>query len=189
MLTCWWFGFGFGFGRLPDTGGDPATRRGRRRHPRTVSGRSRAWTPPTAMPWCAAMTCGTIRGGRSSRRERSWSGCTRRCRFSSTPTTTARVRRSCSGCTPVSSRPRTKRWGDVGDPCSDCPPRSRPRAAVRIGLGQQRWYRPRLGMIVERFAIDATRAFELLVKLSQDSNTRLVDVATGLAARGLDPKS
>jgi GAF domain-containing protein len=45
------------------------------------------------------------------------------------------------------------------------------------------------GMIMERFAVDATRAFELLKKLSQDTNTPLVDIATGLVARGPDPKS
>ena len=36
------------------------------------------------------------------------------------------------------------------------------------------------GMLMERFDIDATAAFALLVKLSQDSNTRLVDVAQKL---------
>ncbi len=45
------------------------------------------------------------------------------------------------------------------------------------------------GMIMERFAVDATRAFELLKKLSQDSNTPLVDIAAVLVARGPDPKS
>ena len=55
--------------------------------------------------------------------------------------------------------------------------------ASRDAIGQAK------GMIMERFAVDATRAFELLTKLSQDSNTRLVDVAAGLVARGPDPKS
>jgi hypothetical protein len=45
------------------------------------------------------------------------------------------------------------------------------------------------GMIMERFTVDATRAFELLRKLSQDANTPLVDIAAGLVARGPDPKS
>jgi transcriptional regulator with GAF, ATPase, and Fis domain len=40
------------------------------------------------------------------------------------------------------------------------------------------------GMIMERFHVDAFRAFELLRKLSQDSNTRVVDVATELISRG-----
>jgi GAF domain-containing protein len=34
------------------------------------------------------------------------------------------------------------------------------------------------GIIMERFAVDDIRAFEMLRKLSQDSNTKLVDVAT-----------
>ena len=45
------------------------------------------------------------------------------------------------------------------------------------------------GMIMERFGVDAMHAFELLRRLSQDSNTRLVDVATELITRGPDPKS
>lgn len=36
------------------------------------------------------------------------------------------------------------------------------------------------GMIMERYNIDALQAFELLRKLSQDSNTRLTDIATQL---------
>lgn len=43
------------------------------------------------------------------------------------------------------------------------------------------------GMIMERFGVDALHAFELLKRLSQNSNTRLVDVATDLIARGSDP--
>jgi GAF domain-containing protein len=43
------------------------------------------------------------------------------------------------------------------------------------------------GMIMERFHVDALRAFELLKKLSQDSNTRLVEVATELVSRGPTP--
>ncbi len=35
-------------------------------------------------------------------------------------------------------------------------------------------------MIMERFDIDAVQAFELLVKLSQQSNTKLVDIAAQL---------
>jgi AmiR/NasT family two-component response regulator len=45
------------------------------------------------------------------------------------------------------------------------------------------------GMIMERFVVDATRAFGLLKKLSQDSNTPLVDITAILVARGPDPKS
>jgi AmiR/NasT family two-component response regulator len=33
------------------------------------------------------------------------------------------------------------------------------------------------GIIMERFHIDAVRAFEMMTKLSQDSNTKLVEVA------------
>jgi transcriptional regulator with GAF, ATPase, and Fis domain len=44
------------------------------------------------------------------------------------------------------------------------------------------------GILMERFGVDAVQAFELLKRLSQDSNTRLVDVAQKLtvvdAARG-----
>ena len=43
------------------------------------------------------------------------------------------------------------------------------------------------GMIMERFNIDALRAFELLRKLSQQANTRLVEIATEIVARGSDP--
>lgn len=40
------------------------------------------------------------------------------------------------------------------------------------------------GMIMERFGVDATRAFELLRKLSQDSNTPLATVAAQLVESG-----
>ena len=39
------------------------------------------------------------------------------------------------------------------------------------------------GMIMERYGVDAVRAFELLRKLSQDSNVPLVQVATELVAK------
>ncbi|BBY28187.1 ANTAR domain-containing protein [Mycolicibacterium sediminis] len=45
------------------------------------------------------------------------------------------------------------------------------------------------GMIMERFDVDALHAFELLKRLSQESNTRLVDVAAELVARGPEPTS
>ncbi|MGZ5377086.1 MAG: GAF and ANTAR domain-containing protein [Mycobacterium sp.] len=38
------------------------------------------------------------------------------------------------------------------------------------------------GMIIERYGVDAVRAFELLRKLSQDSNVPLIKVATQLVA-------
>jgi transcriptional regulator with GAF, ATPase, and Fis domain len=40
------------------------------------------------------------------------------------------------------------------------------------------------GMIMERFDVDAVRAFELLRRLSQNSNTRLASVAEVLVSRG-----
>jgi hypothetical protein len=40
------------------------------------------------------------------------------------------------------------------------------------------------GMIMERFCVDAVRAFDLLVKLSQQSNTRVAVVAAELVAKG-----
>ena len=44
-------------------------------------------------------------------------------------------------------------------------------------------------MIMERFDVDAVRAFELLTKLSQNSNTRLATVAEEIVSRGREPKS
>jgi transcriptional regulator with GAF, ATPase, and Fis domain len=43
------------------------------------------------------------------------------------------------------------------------------------------------GMIMERFDVDAVRAFELLRSLSQNINTRLAEVAEELVSRGPDP--
>jgi GAF domain-containing protein len=43
------------------------------------------------------------------------------------------------------------------------------------------------GQIMERFSVDAVRAFELLRKLSQDSNVRVVDVAAQIVLRGSAP--
>jgi AmiR/NasT family two-component response regulator len=40
------------------------------------------------------------------------------------------------------------------------------------------------GIIMERFSVDAVRAFELLRAISQNTNTRLADVAADLIARG-----
>jgi ANTAR domain/GAF domain len=44
------------------------------------------------------------------------------------------------------------------------------------------------GMIMERFDVDAVRAFELLTKLSQSSNIRVADVAAEIVARGSDSR-
>jgi len=45
------------------------------------------------------------------------------------------------------------------------------------------------GMIMEPFEVDAVRAFEVLTRLSQDSNTRVAEVAEELVSRGSEPKS
>lgn len=50
--------------------------------------------------------------------------------------------------------------------------------ASRDAIGQAK------GMIMERFGVDAVRAFELLTKLSQDTNTKLAKVAAEIVARG-----
>lgn len=52
--------------------------------------------------------------------------------------------------------------------------------ASRDTIGQAK------GMVMERFGIDAVQAFELLVRLSQSSNTRVVDLAAERVARGPD---
>lgn len=43
------------------------------------------------------------------------------------------------------------------------------------------------GMIMERFSIDAVQAFELLKRLSQSSNTPVIDVARQLVEAGRNP--
>jgi GAF domain-containing protein len=45
------------------------------------------------------------------------------------------------------------------------------------------------GMIMERYGVDAVRAFDLLRKLSQDANVALVQIATQLVATGKDKSS
>jgi transcriptional regulator with GAF, ATPase, and Fis domain len=44
------------------------------------------------------------------------------------------------------------------------------------------------GIIMERFDVDAVRAFELLTRVSQNSNTRLAVVAEEIVSRGAVPK-
>ena len=51
--------------------------------------------------------------------------------------------------------------------------------ASRDTIGQAK------GMIMERYGVDAVQAFELLRKLSQDSNVPLVQVATELVSKAL----
>jgi transcriptional regulator with GAF, ATPase, and Fis domain len=45
------------------------------------------------------------------------------------------------------------------------------------------------GMIMERFEVDAVRAFELLKRLSQTTNTRVAEIAEELVARGPERRS
>ncbi|MDT5222425.1 MAG: hypothetical protein QOF15_4530, partial [Mycobacterium sp.] len=54
--------------------------------------------------------------------------------------------------------------------------------ASRDTIGQAK------GMIMERFNVDAIRAFELLTKISQDSNTRVADIAAELVSRRALPQ-
>jgi AmiR/NasT family two-component response regulator len=42
------------------------------------------------------------------------------------------------------------------------------------------------GMIMERFKVDSVRAFQLLTAMSQNSNTRVVEVAAEIVERGPD---
>ena len=44
------------------------------------------------------------------------------------------------------------------------------------------------GVIMERFDVDPLRAFDLLKRLSQESNTRLVEIAAEVVSRGREPK-
>jgi hypothetical protein len=44
-------------------------------------------------------------------------------------------------------------------------------------------------MIIDRFDVDAVRAFALLTKLSQNSNIRLAEVAEEIVSRGREPKT
>jgi transcriptional regulator with GAF, ATPase, and Fis domain len=53
--------------------------------------------------------------------------------------------------------------------------------ASRDTIGQAK------GMIMERYGVDAVQAFEVLRKLSQDSNVPLVQVATELVAKAQTP--
>jgi hypothetical protein len=45
------------------------------------------------------------------------------------------------------------------------------------------------GMIMERFQLDAARAFELMIRVSQNSNIRVADLAEEIASRRSEPKS
>jgi transcriptional regulator with GAF, ATPase, and Fis domain len=54
--------------------------------------------------------------------------------------------------------------------------------ASRDGIGQAK------GMIMERFNVDAVRAFELLTRLSQDHNIPLREIAAQIVAHGPDQR-
>lgn len=54
----------------------------------------------------------------------------------------------------------------------------------RNALGSRDMIGQAKGMIMERYGVDAVQAFELLRKLSQDSNVPLIKVATELVADG-----
>jgi AmiR/NasT family two-component response regulator len=45
------------------------------------------------------------------------------------------------------------------------------------------------GMIMERFDTDAVRAFELLTRLSQNSNTRIAELTEEIFQRRSEPKT
>ena len=62
------------------------------------------------------------------------------------------------------------------------------RLQFQSALASRDTIRRARGMIMERFNVDAVRAFELLTKLSQDSNTRVADITQELVSRGAAPK-
>jgi AmiR/NasT family two-component response regulator len=56
--------------------------------------------------------------------------------------------------------------------------------ASRDRIGQAK------GIVMERFDVDAVQAFELLKRLSQQSNTKLVDIAQRvIETRGSQPRA
>jgi AmiR/NasT family two-component response regulator len=63
------------------------------------------------------------------------------------------------------------------------------RLQFKSGLASRDIIGQAKGVIMERFDIDAVRAFELLKRLSQTTNTRLTSVAEELVSRGPEPKA
>jgi ANTAR domain-containing protein/GAF domain-containing protein len=57
----------------------------------------------------------------------------------------------------------------------------------RSGLASRDVIGQAKGMLMERFDVDAVRAFDLLKRLSQDTNTPLHDIARRLTARDIPP--
>ncbi|GAA1482325.1 GAF and ANTAR domain-containing protein [Gordonia sinesedis] len=62
----------------------------------------------------------------------------------------------------------------------------REREQLRMALSSRDLIGQAKGMIMERYRIDADAAFRLLARLSQDSNTKLVEVARQVIAAGPD---
>lgn len=62
----------------------------------------------------------------------------------------------------------------------------REREQLRVALTSRDLIGQAKGMIMERYRIDADAAFRLLARLSQDSNTKLVEVARQVVAAGPD---
>ena len=51
---------------------------------------------------------------------------------------------------------------------------------IPLGLAKQDIIGQAKGVVMERFDLDAVEAFELLTRLSQQSNTKLIDIAKAL---------
>lgn len=62
----------------------------------------------------------------------------------------------------------------------------REKEQLRIALGSRDIIGQAKGMIMERYRLDADAAFRLLARLSQDANTKLVDVAAQIVIAGPD---
>ena len=73
--------------------------------------------------------------------------------------------------------PRTRRWRGMPRAATSS---SRSALASRDVIGQAK------GMLMERYGVDAIQAFDLLRKLSQDSNVPLVQVATELISKAVN---
>lgn len=58
---------------------------------------------------------------------------------------------------------------------------------LRAALGSRDIIGQAKGMIMERYKLDAGEAFALLARLSQDTNTKLVDVAVQIVEAGPEP--
>ncbi|MGV9670629.1 GAF and ANTAR domain-containing protein [Gordonia sp. NPDC003504] len=68
--------------------------------------------------------------------------------------------------------------------CSTTFAAAREKEQLRRALSSRDLIGQAKGMLMERYRIDADAAFYLLAKLSQESNTKLVDVAGGVVAAG-----